>query len=103
MNLVAIPLSDGRWVALSPEELRTALDRAASLGLGPIASPAQPCMDGGSAAETWLTSEQLQAATGICSTTWEARAKSGEVPCLRVGRSVRFKLTEIEAASRERR
>ena len=37
-NLVAVPLPDGRWLALAPEVLREALDLAQSLGLGPAPS-----------------------------------------------------------------
>ena len=94
-HLVAVPLPDGRWLALAPEALREALDAAQSLGLGPIAAPGSSATVVG---ERWLTSEELQAATGIHSTTWEARAKAGEVPCKRVGKLLRFKLSEVEAS-----
>ena len=95
-NLVAVPLPDGRWLALAPEVLREALDLAQSLGLGPIvARGIAPVAAHGT--ESWLTSEQLAAVTGIHSTTWEARAKAGEVPCKRLGKLLRFKLSDVEA------
>lgn len=99
-NLVAVPLPDGRWLALEPDVLRDGLDAAQSLGLGPAASPALPAVPGG-AVERWLTSEQLQELTQINSTNWEARAAAGKVPFRRVGRLLRFKLSEVEAALKD--
>lgn len=96
-NLVAVPLPDGRWLALEPELLRQALDAAQSLGLGPAAS-SSPSAAASGLAEPWLTSEQLQGLTQINSTNWEARAAAGKVPCRRVGKLLRFKLSEVEAA-----
>lgn len=93
-DLIAVPLPDGRWLALAPEALREALDAAQSLGLGPIAAPSGSAAPG----EPWLNSEQLQAVTGIHATNWEARAKAGEVPHKRVGKLLRFKLSDVEAA-----
>jgi len=97
-NLVAIPLPDGRWIALAPDALREALDAAQSLGLAPAPPASSAINGGGGIPERWLTSEQLQELTGIHSTTWESRAKSGEVPHRRVGKALRFKISEIEAA-----
>ncbi len=94
-NLVAFPLADGRWVALAPEALREALDAAQSLGLGPIvARGAVPAAAQGN--EPWLTSEQLQQLTGVSAWTWEQKAKAGDVPCKRVGKLLRFKLSDVE-------
>jgi hypothetical protein len=100
-HLIAIPMPDGRWIALTPEALRDALEAARDLGLG--ATPAQAAVVGGGTPERWLDSQELEEATGVHSTTWEARAKTGEVPCLRTGKCVRFKLSEVEAASRRPR
>jgi excisionase family DNA binding protein len=97
VNLIAVPLPDGRWLALEPAALLEGLEAARSLGLGLTAEPASGAPSG-TPQEQWLTSEQLQETTGIHSTTWEAKAKSGQVPCLRVGKSLRFKLTDVEAA-----
>jgi hypothetical protein len=94
--LIAIFLPGGRVLALAPEALRAALAAGETLGLGTAAAVPMPT----STAERWLTSEELQAATGVHSTTWESKAKTGDVPCLRVGKSLRFKLSEVEAAIR---
>jgi hypothetical protein len=95
--LVAIILPDGRVLALAPEALRAALAAGAELGFGAVEAATVPAS---TTTERWLTSQELQAATSIHSTTWEARAKSGDAPCLRIGKSLRFKLSEIEAAIR---
>ena len=94
-DLVAIPLPDGRWLALPAETLSTGLARAASMGLGAAATAATGAT---TTSEPWLTSQQMEDLTHVHSTTWEARAKCGEVPCLRIGKALRFKLSEVEAA-----
>jgi excisionase family DNA binding protein len=99
-DLIAVPLPDGRWLALEPDVLRAALDAAESMGLRPPApSSTKPTsLSALLPPERWLTSQQLEEATGVHSTTWEAKAKAGEVPCMRVGKALRFKLSEVEAA-----
>jgi excisionase family DNA binding protein len=96
---IALPLPDGRWIALTPETLREGLDAARGFGLESNAAPVVPA---NGVAERWLTSEELGELTSVHSTTWESKAKSGEVPHLRVGKSLRFRLSEVEAALRAR-
>jgi excisionase family DNA binding protein len=98
-SLIAIPLGDGsgRWIALPPETLREALVAAQTLGLS---SSSPTSATPGDVSERWLTSEELQKLTGVHSTTWEAKAKAREVPSLRVGKALRFKLSEVEGAIR---
>jgi excisionase family DNA binding protein len=98
-DLVAIPLPDGRWIGLSAEALQEALTRGAALGLGAGSAAAVP----GAAPEKWLTSEELGGLIGIHSTTIEGMSKRGELPCLRVGKALRFKASEVEAAIRTAR
>ncbi len=93
--VVAVPLPDGRWLALPADVLSAGLARAASMGLGAASTVATGT---NSSPEKWLTSEELQALTGVHSTTWEGKAKTGEVPHIRVGKSLRFVLSEVEAA-----
>jgi excisionase family DNA binding protein len=100
-NIVAVPLPDGRWLALPTEELAAALDRAAGLGLRANAFPA-PLVVAGHTAERWLDSRELAELTGIHDTTLEGWAKSGAIPCLRAGKALRFKASEVEAALRSR-
>lgn len=95
-ELVAIPLPDGRWVALPPDALRAGLAAAAALGLGapgaPVPSPAD------AKPERWIDSRELAELTGIGDTTLEAWAKAGRVPSIRAGKALRFKASEVEWA-----
>ena len=100
-DLVALPLADGRWVAIPAGELSAALDRAAALGLGANAVPAQAPV-AGHIAERWLDSRELAELTGIHDTTLEGWAKTGAIPHIRAGKALRFKATEVEAALRAR-
>jgi len=74
--LVAVPLPDGRWLALAPDALRAALDAAQRLGIGG-AAPASS-NDGVS-------------------------ARRGTIPSIRCGKALRFEPSAAKAALRERR
>jgi predicted DNA-binding transcriptional regulator AlpA len=86
----------GTLIALTADELEAHRRRANDLGFGqPLgstanAAPAQPGM-----AERWLDSRELAALTGIGDTWWEGAAKRGEVPHLRAGKYLRFRLSEV--------
>lgn len=92
--LLLIPLPDGRWLGLTPEELATGQQRATDLGLatgaGPSAAPTQP-----TSVERWLTSAELAELTGVGDTWWEGAAKREEVPHIRAGKFLRFRLSEV--------
>ena len=99
-DLVAIPLPDGRWLALPPDALRAALVAAAAMGLGPTAVLAP--LPAGDPPERWIDSRELSALTGIGDTTLEAWAKSGRVPSIRAGKALRFKPSEVERALKKK-
>jgi excisionase family DNA binding protein len=67
--------------------------------LEPIDPPQPPTA---TAPEPWLDSRQLAAIVGVGDTTIEGMAARGEIPSLRCGKALRFKLTEVEAALRPR-
>jgi len=96
-TLVAVLLPDGRCLALAPEALRAALAAGSALGLAapPVAVPA-------TTTERWMNSEEIGELIGIHSTTVEGMAKRGEIPSMRAGKALRFKLSEVEAAIRAR-
>jgi excisionase family DNA binding protein len=98
-DLVAIPLPDGKWIALAPDSLRAALAAAAAMGLGvqTVAALASKQTE----PERWIDSRELAALTGIGDTTLEAWAKNGRVPAIRAGKALRFKASEVERALRE--
>lgn len=98
-TLIALPLPDGRWLALTTAELQAGLSRAqATFGPpGASAAPAPPAV-----AERWLTSRELAALTGVGDTTLEGLAKRGVIPSLRIGKALRFCPSEVVAALRAR-
>jgi len=98
-DLVAVPLPDGRWIALAPEALHAALDRAVAMGLGGHTVGEMPPI-AGHQPERWIDSRELAALTGIGDTTLEAWAKTGTVPSIRAGKALRFKASEVERALR---
>jgi len=96
--VVVVPLPGGQWAAFTTAELQAGLERARALtGLPPagLAAPGAP-----DAAEPWLTSAELAAKTKVGDTTWEAMAARGEVPSLRIGKALRFRLSEVTSAVR---
>lgn len=100
-GLVAVPMPDGRWLALAPDALRAALDAAIALGLGPNASA-----DGSTAAvavfERLVDSEELGKLWGVHSTTVEGLAKAGTIPSIRCGKALRFEPSAAKAALKAR-
>jgi hypothetical protein len=98
-SLVAVPLPDGRWLALTPDALRTALDVAQTLGLGG-ALPASPTA--GATFERLVDSEELAKIFGVHSTTVEGMAKAGIIPSIRCGKALRFEPSTAKAALKAR-
>ena len=97
---IALFLQDGRPLALSQEELAAALRRGADLGLG--ATAATTALAPARAVERWLTSRELAALTGVSDTWWEGAAARGEVPHMRAGKSLRFRLSDVEQTLKAR-
>jgi excisionase family DNA binding protein len=100
-SLIAVPLPDGRWLALTPDALRAALDAALALGLGPSASPAGSTAAGASF-ERLVDSEELGKLLGVHSTTVEGLAKAGTIPSIRCGKALRFEPSTVKAALKAR-
>jgi hypothetical protein len=96
INLIALPLPDGRWLALAPDALRAALDAAQTLGLGSSASPVNSTA--GAAVERLVDSEELGKLFGMHPTTVEAMAKAGKIPSIRCGKLLRFEPSSAKAA-----
>jgi excisionase family DNA binding protein len=98
--LVAVPLPDGRWIALPPEALREAVAAAAAMGLRVNAAPAGTA---DAATERLMNSEEIAELLGIHSTSVEAMAKAGTIPSIRVGaKALRFEPSAVKAALRAR-
>ncbi|MGH7068859.1 MAG: helix-turn-helix domain-containing protein [Acetobacteraceae bacterium] len=89
---VLIPLSDGRWLALAPEQLSQALEAGAAVMGGPQSSTqageAEPLMD----------AVQLAEALSLPTTWIEQAAREGRIPSVQAGRWRRFRRSAVEEA-----
>lgn len=92
--LVALP--DGTWLALS------AVAFAEAKLAGAEANPAPSSTSVAAEPERLLTAEQLSERTSVPASWWESAARSGDVPCRRIGKYVRFVFREVEEAYRPR-
>ena len=81
---VLICLPDGRWLALSADLFREALRSGAELAAppGPSATPQAPSV--------LATADEIGEATHLSRATVYELAKAGVLPCVRVGRRIRF-------------
>jgi len=80
---VLICLPDGRWLALSADLFREALQSGAQLA-APSTSPAQQPSSG------LVTADEIGEATHMSRSTVYELAKAGVLPSVRVGRRIRF-------------
>ena len=89
-------------LALTEQELSQAVLRARSL---PVAREAAGDVSGPEpVAEPLLDAEGVEAATGVAASWWAGAARRGEVPHYRIGRWIRFRLSELlDAAPRHGR
>lgn len=81
---VLICLPDGRWLALSAELFREALQSGAELAAPPVASPARET------SSALVTADEIAEATHMSRSTVYELAKGGVLPSVRVGRRIRF-------------
>ena len=85
---IAIPLPDGRWLALDRETFDAAVQAGADLAPQPAPpySASRPCL---------LTSQQLAEQLSIPATWFEEAARRDEIPSVRVGKYLRFDSCEV--------
>jgi hypothetical protein len=84
-------------LALTADELRVAAVRAREV-VGSYLDPSGPSVPNGRApvgSEPLLDDRGLEAATGVAASWWSAAARRGAVPHYRIGRWVRFRLSEV--------
>lgn len=94
---IVVPLPDGRYLALATDELDAALARAERLGYGRAIPGAVP------PEEPLRTSQQEAALLGIGDVKLEGMAARDEVPCVRIGRALRFRHSDVLRALQERK
>jgi excisionase family DNA binding protein len=85
---IAIALPDGRWLVLDREQFEAAVAAGVE-----YAKPAQS--ESVSTGPRLLTSEQLAEQLSVPATWLEEAARRDEIPCVRVGKYVRFDLDEV--------
>ena len=95
--LVVVTLPDGTAAAFPVETVMTARERAAKLGFGPRV---QGGTDLNSGTEKLLDSRQLGELLGVNDTLVEQMAKDGRLPCIRIGRLLRFEPSVCKARLR---
>jgi hypothetical protein len=86
---VLIPLPDGRWLGLTPEQFAEAEQSGREL------TPALPSSTPTVGLDELLTAEQLEARTNVPASWWEQAARERRVPHARIGRYVRFRFAEV--------
>ena len=98
---VLIPLGDGGWIAMSLAELTAARAAAAALGFGYDRAGADSQFDPGPLCTAEQLAEQLQ----VPRTRIEQATRDGQIPCVRIGRRIRYRRSEVETAlaSRDRK
>ena len=100
-TVVIVGLPDGTVGAFPLADVVQARRLAAELGLG--ASPranAAPAVAPVAGQERLLNSRELSELLGVGDTLLEQMAKDGRIPYLRIGKALRFKFSDVEAALR---
>lgn len=95
-DLVLIPVN-GDWIALTREQYAQARDTAQRVGFG-VRGPTA----GNASDEHLCTAEEVAKHLGVPTSRIAQQARERVIPSVRVGRSVRFKRSEVEAALRSR-
>lgn len=89
---VLVPLPDGRWLALSDEQFREAL-QAGLEAVGARADDSRQAHD-----EPLLDARELARILKLPVSWLQEAARSGRIPCVQAGRWRRFRRNEVEAA-----
>jgi len=84
-TVVLVPLSDGRSLALELDAYQAALERANTITLPSVS-------------DEIVDAAGMEARTQVPSTWWLEAARRDDVPHLRCGKYVRFRVTEAIAA-----
>jgi hypothetical protein len=91
---IAVALPDGRWLALDRETFAAALTAGAELMAAVAPSPTA------STAEPLLDAEQAAAQMSVTVRWLEDSARAGIIPHVKLGRFIRFRVSEIAAHCR---
>jgi hypothetical protein len=86
MDLVLVPLADGRWLGLTLEQLRAALEAGADA----MPTCSAPTTVGGQGPHTLLTAKQMAERSGVPASWWMKQARERRIEHQLVGKYVRF-------------
>lgn len=87
---ILVPLPDGRWLALARETFEAALSAGHErLAAGPSSAT--------STAEPLLDADQAAAQLGVTARWLEDSARAGIVPHHKLGRFIRFRVSDVAA------
>ena len=95
-----VPSPDGGWLALTPEEFRRARSRASEA----VLVTCTPCTAGSTerlrdglrdGPEALLDARGIEGLTAVSASWWSGAARRGDIPHYRIGRWIRFRLSEI--------
>ena len=86
---VLIPLPDGRWLGLTPEQFAEAEQSGREMRAPP------PPNETSDSHDELLTAEQLEERTSVPASWWEQAARERRVPHARIGRYVRFRFADV--------
>jgi hypothetical protein len=86
---IAVPLADGRWLALDPETFAAALAAGAEMMASAAPSPAKS-----TAAPLFVNAEEMARLTDTAASWWEAAARDLDCPSVFIGRVRRFKVSD---------
>jgi excisionase family DNA binding protein len=92
---VALPLADGRWIALGREAFFAAVARGAELRLNSANGSAAP-----PPTERLVSSAELAELLGCNDTLIEQMARDRRIPAVRIGRLLRFEPAAVLTALR---
>ena len=90
-RMIAVPLPDGRWLALSHEAFAEALTAGRDMSAAPGASAAS------SDEPLLVDAAELGRLTSTAASWWESAARDLDCPSVFVGRVRRFKVTDALA------
>ncbi len=91
---ISVPLPDGRWLILDREAFAAALAAGAEMMAAAAPSPTN------SAAEPLLAADQAAAQMNVTARWLEDSARAGIIPHVKLGRFIRFRVSEIAAHCR---
>jgi len=91
--VICVALPDGRWLALDRETFAAALVAGAEMMAADAPSPA-------AATEPLLDADQAAAQMSLSARWLEDSARAGIIPHIKLGRFIRFRVSEIAAHCR---